>query len=159
MLRVHLAIRAHLERVEAENDLEHFQSVPRGTMAELYSPENLRKPVGVPGWARLWLDHDDQGSVIAHASAYDAGEPGFAMGHVSTEGPHRRKGIAAKLHSARAAWLDRHGLTLVGAIVPGNDVSMRSHLANGCEVLRVDEETGATWLARFPRGQKSDADR
>ena len=143
------ALAAHIARIEAENAIEHWASVPDGTFAKLYANEHLRKRVGEHGWCRLWVYwHGPE--IVAHASVYDIGEQDVVGGHISVERPYRGKRIARWLQDRRFAFLDDRGLTLTGPIAPGNERSAVGCARMGFQHVRVDDE-GNTWVARAPK--------
>ena len=146
------ALAEHLERHEREALTERFADVTPGLFASIYSDENRTKPLTEKGWCRVWaLPQGDR--IIAHTSAYDMGEGDIVYGHLGIEKEWRGHGYAARLQAERAVFLDRHGLTLCGAVAPGNVVSLKGCLANGFQVLRVDPN-GSVWVYREPGARK-----
>jgi RimJ/RimL family protein N-acetyltransferase len=138
----------HFTRHEFEAKEEGFMDVSDGELARIFAPEHLAKAVGEPGWSRIWTVGRD-GRVVAHASTFDLGQGDIVFGHIGIERPYRGQGIAKELQRSRFAFLDEHGLTLTGAVFPGNAVSLRGCLANGFKILE-DFGNGLTWVFRPP---------
>lgn len=145
---------AHIARVEKENETEKFASAPPGTFRKIYTAKALRKTLAEPGWCRVWVIQEDD-LIVAHASLYDLGEPdGVCFGHISVEGPWRGLKLAARLQKSRLAYCDANGLTLVGAVAPGNDTSFHGCRKVGFQYLRQDPDTKEIWVFRSPQAPK-----
>lgn len=138
----------HFARHEAEAKVEKFMDVPDGELARISSPERLARAITEPDWTRIWYVERD-GMVVGHATLYEVGQGDLVFGGIGVERPYRGQRIARILQRLRDAFLDRHQLTLVGPIFPGNDISLRGCLATGFVVL-PDQGDGKTWVCRYP---------
>lgn len=154
-----MSLRAHLRRHEQENLTDRFMSAPAGTFEKIYTSANTRKGLTESGWCRVWAAKFAN-KIVGHASLYDLGEPvvdgiRVVYGHIGIERPYRGWRLAVDLQKHRLAFCDAHGLTLTGAVAPGNDTSFHGCRRNGFEYLRQDPVTKEIWVFRPPRAAQT----
>ena len=68
--------------------------------------DGIRKPVGEPGWSRVWIA-DEQGEIVGHVALMALAEPPSAhraLVGVGVLEPHRRRGIATRLLEVAIDW-------------------------------------------------------
>ena len=68
--------------------------------------DGLGKPVGEPGWFRLWIA-DEAAEIVGHVGLRAPGEPlsgHRAFADVGVLEPYRGRGIARRLYEAAIAW-------------------------------------------------------
>ena len=106
--------------------------------------DGIRKPVGEPGWFRVWIA-DEQGEMLGHVALMALAEPPSAhraLVGVGVLEPYRRRGIATRLFEVaidwargqpQLAWLDAE-------VFAHNEPSLRLHRCLGfIETARIPD--------------------